>query len=79
MPFDAFSLCEDRFHFVVADGDAVFDLLALQPLPRDLAFDLAAQALDVRTILLEVGGELVGSLLHVTARRARPSCRYPPS
>src|SRR6185503_20255359 len=56
---------DDRLDLVVADADAAFDLRALQPLPGDLAFDLAAQRFDRRTASFEQGGELLGGLLHV--------------
>src|SRR5690348_2470603 len=57
--FGRIELVEDRFDLVVADADAVLDLPLLQAPPRNLALDLAPERADVRSVRLEVSGELV--------------------
>ncbi len=62
-PLRRVQLVDHRLDLIVADRDV--DLGALQPLPCDLAFDLTAQRLNIRSMGVEEAGELRGSLLHV--------------
>ena len=63
--FGSVHLVEDSFDLVVADADAAFDLGALQPLPGDFAFDLAAQRFNVGALALQEIRQLLGRLLGV--------------
>ena len=70
---------ENCLDLIVADADAAFDLGALQPLPGDLAFDLASQRLDVRAVRLEHRGKLRPACCFALAATRWRSGRCPTS